>query len=251
MTVRVLFADEVQPVQHRGGKLRWAESFFLVLGLLALDYFIWVSVNAAYYQDYQSWSFDQQLRHRAVSWLGYLEKKLGLAQASPVETVAPSRDESKPKSEARTEPSPRPQLEPLTVLGRIEVPRLHMDAMVREGIGQSTLERAIGHIPSTALPGQPGNVGLAGHRDTFFRGLKDIKKDDRILLSTLEGNYEYQVESLKIVKPEDVGVLRPDPGVQSLTLVTCYPFYYVGAAPKRFIVRAREVAFTRPPQTGF
>jgi sortase A len=112
--------------------------------------------------------------------------------------------------------------------------------MVREGIDGNTLQLAIGHIPTTALPGQPGNVGVAGHRDTFFRGLKDLRAKDEIQFSTLSGDFKYVVESLIIVEPDNVGVLAPS-HENVLTLVTCYPFSYIGAAPKRFVVRARQV----------
>jgi sortase A len=112
--------------------------------------------------------------------------------------------------------------------------------VVVEGVDKITLRRAVGHIPGTALPGHPGNVGLAGHRDTFFRSLKDVKIKDEVQLSTLQGNFRYEVESLRVVKPENVGVLAP-PGHNVLTLVTCYPFYFVGPAPQRWIVRAKQV----------
>ena len=115
--------------------------------------------------------------------------------------------------------------------------------MVREGIGRNTLQLAIGHIPATALPGQAGNVGVAGHRDTFFRGLKDLRSKDEIQFSTLSGDFTYEVESLMIVEPDNVGVLAPS-SENVLTLVTCYPFTYIGAAPQRFIVRA---ALSRSP----
>jgi sortase A len=117
--------------------------------------------------------------------------------------------------------------------------------MVREGIDRNTLQLAIGHIPATALPGQAGNVGVAGHRDTFFRGLKDLKTKDEIQFSTPSGDFKYVVESLMIVEPDNVAVLAPS-SENVLTLVTCYPFSYVGTAPKRFIVRARQVS----PQTA-
>ena len=126
------------------------------------------------------------------------------------------------------------------LIGRIEIPRLLLSAVVVEGIGKTTLRRAVGHIPGTALPGQPGNVGISGHRDTFFRPLKDLKIKDEIHFSTLNGDFRYVVESLLVVDPNNVGVLAPS-SENLLTLVTCYPFFYIGAAPKRFIVRARQV----------
>jgi sortase A len=109
--------------------------------------------------------------------------------------------------------------------------------MVREGADEGTLSRAVGHIPGTALPGNIGNVGLAGHRDTFFRALRNIRSDDTIEVQTTAGTYRYKVKSTRIVAPRDVSVLQASGG-ETLTLVTCYPFYYVGSAPKRFIVHA-------------
>jgi len=129
---------------------------------------------------------------------------------------------------------------PEMLLGRLRIPRLHVAAMVREGADSGTLRRAIGHIPGTALPGRTGNVGLAGHRDTFFRALRNIEKDDTIDFETDTGTFRYAVQSTKIVSPRDVSVLNAAGG-RTLTLVTCYPFYYVGSAPKRFIVRAVQV----------
>jgi sortase A len=127
------------------------------------------------------------------------------------------------------------------LIGRIEIPRLLLSVVVIEGIDNTTLRRAVGHIPGTALPGRPGNVGLAGHRDTFFRPLKNLRIKDELQLSTLRGDFKYEVESLRVVDPGAVGVLASS-GENVLTLVTCYPFYYVGTAPKRFIVRARQVS---------
>ena len=106
-----------------------------------------------------------------------------------------------------------------------------------EGTDDFTLNRAVGHIANTARPGSDGNSGIAGHRDGFFRGLKDITPGDAIELETLDGSEVYRVERTWIVDPEDVSVLDPTPA-RSLTLVTCYPFYFIGSAPRRFIVRA-------------
>jgi sortase A len=123
------------------------------------------------------------------------------------------------------------------MIGRIEIPRLGVSAVVKAGSDARTLRLAVGHIPGTALPGEQGNVGLAGHRDTFFRRLRDIRPDDRIRVVTPEGTFVYKVARTDIVMPTDVWVLDPtDRSV--LTLVTCYPFSYIGSAPQRFIVRA-------------
>jgi sortase A len=130
------------------------------------------------------------------------------------------------------------------LIGRMEIPRLGISAIVMEGTSSPTLRRALGHISGTSLPGQPGNVGISGHRDTFFRPLRKIEPNDVITLTTMAGEYRYRVLSIKVVGPDDVAVLDPDKDAgenESLTLVTCYPFYFVGPAPDRFIVRAQRV----------
>jgi sortase A len=126
------------------------------------------------------------------------------------------------------------------LIGRIEIPRLGLSVVVAEGVDTHTLRRAAGHIPGTGLPGQPGNIGISGHRDTFFRPLRNIRQDDIITLTTVVGNYHYRVVSIWIAGPSDVGILDPSAD-EVLTLVTCYPFYFVGPAPERFIVRAVRV----------
>src|ERR1700687_4805489 len=118
------------------------------------------------------------------------------------------------------------------LIGRIGVPRLDISVVVVEGTSDKTLRRAVGHIAGTSLPGQPGNVGIAGHRDTFFRPLRNVQENDIITFTTLGGEYRYRVVSIRVVSPDNVAVLSPD-GTEILTLVTCYPFYFVGSAPER------------------
>jgi sortase A len=129
------------------------------------------------------------------------------------------------------------------VIGEIQVPRLGLSAIVVQGDSPASLRRAVGHLPKSALPGQWGNVALAGHRDTFFRPLRDIRAGDEIRFKTPERSFEYVVESIEIVAPRDIRVLEPWSG-HELTFITCFPFHYVGPAPKRFVVRAREVDWT-------
>jgi sortase A len=143
-------------------------------------------------------------------------------------------------TESPNEPESLPAIGPDGLIGRIEIPRIGVTVVVVEGTDKPTLRRAAGHIVGTGLPGRPGNVGIAAHRDTFFRPLRNIQLDDIITLVTLRGEYRYRVVSTKVVSPYDVAVLNPD-GTEILTLVTCYPFYFVGAAPERFIVRAQRV----------
>jgi sortase A len=126
------------------------------------------------------------------------------------------------------------------VIGEIEAPRIGLKAIVVQGDSAKLLRRAVGHLPDTALPGEAGNVALAGHRDGLFRPLRNILPGDAITLRTPEGEFQYEVEWTAVVPPAAVRVIQPT-SEPVLTLVTCFPFYYVGAAPERFIVRAREV----------
>lgn len=126
---------------------------------------------------------------------------------------------------------------PLAVLN---IPAINLEVPVLEGTDDFTLNRAVGHIEGTPVPGKSGNVGIAGHRDGFFRGLKDIHQGDAIELHTKKDEVRYIVDEILIVSPEDVSVVRPR-SESSLTLVTCYPFYFVGSAPKRYIVHASIV----------
>jgi sortase A len=126
------------------------------------------------------------------------------------------------------------------LVGRIEIPRVGVSAVIGSGIDAQTLAHAVGHIPGTGLPGKAGNIGLAGHRDSFFRGLRGLTLKDRIEIATPRGQYEYAVDSIQIVEPGRGDVLRPTAG-ETLTLVTCYPFSYIGQAPKRFVVKARRL----------
>jgi sortase A len=124
-----------------------------------------------------------------------------------------------------------------TPLGVLEVPKIGLRAAVFEGTGTLALNRGVGRIEGTASLGAVGNVGIAGHRDGFFRGLKSIAIGDEIEVQSLEGTIRYRVTETLIVAPDDVYVLAPTDGA-TLTLVTCYPFYVVGDAPQRFIVKA-------------
>jgi sortase A len=134
----------------------------------------------------------------------------------------------------------RASLAPGSIVGRIELGRLGISAVVREGDDVGTLRRAVGHIPDTALLGERGNAGIAGHRDTFFRALQHVRSGDRIVVTTPAAVFQYVVRDLRVVEPTDISVLDPTPR-GTLTLVTCYPFSYIGTAPKRFVVRA-EIA---------
>jgi sortase A len=127
-----------------------------------------------------------------------------------------------------------------TTVGMIEIPAVGLATRVLEGSNASTLRLAVGHIPGTALPGPSGNVGLAGHRNTFFRSLRNIRAGDEIRFSTVAGTFKYRVVSLSVVLPNAIEVLN-DTRRPTLTLVTCYPFDFIGTAPQRLIVHAEMV----------
>jgi sortase A len=193
-------------------------TFLLLVGLAGIGIWAWSIVRGDLFQRRASREFDE-LTHRTLP--------------SPVPPPA------SPASPAPPAPPVAPRApQPGEVIGRLVIPRLHLSAMVREGADSHTLGVALGHIPGTAMPGASGNAGIAGHRDTLFRSLRNIVKDDEIVFQTTQGDYTYRVEDTSIVKPSNTAVLDPGPHAE-ITLVTCYPFYYVGAAPGRFIVHAR------------
>jgi len=126
-------------------------------------------------------------------------------------------------------------------IGQLDIPRLGLSVVVLQGDDDRTLRAAAGHLPDTPLPWEEGNAALAGHRDTFFRPLRSVREGDEIQLVTRRGRFEYRVRRLLVVGPDDIWVLGPSSDV-SLTLITCYPFTYVGSAPQRFIVQAERIS---------
>jgi sortase A len=192
---------------------RWLENFLLLAGVLALDVWIWSHAGAVIFQMWQDRALDREINSNVLP---------GETPAGPAATKSGG------------------------ALGRLVIPRLRLRAVVCEGTGEDTLSLALGHIPSTSLPGEPGNVGIAGHRDTIFRALRDIRKNDLIVFETRAGRFAYRVEGMEIVKPTQVSVLKAG-RARELTLVTCYPFRYVGSAPDRFIVKARQVVRNSTP----
>jgi len=129
--------------------------------------------------------------------------------------------------------------------GTIEIPRLGVEGTILEGTDDDILRVAVGHIPGTALPGGNGNAALAAHRYGYFKGLRRVRKGDRITVTTPKGTYHYAVDHIEIVEITDVSVLDPT-ATPTLTLVTCYPFDYIGDAPQRLIVRAHRVGRAEP-----
>jgi sortase A len=185
--------------------LRWTWRLLFITGALAVSYVALTLLRAKLYQ---------------VAAVDALDKQIHLQEqkkVSPSPTVAKQGD----------------------VLGRIEIPRLGMMVAILEGTTWKTLQLGVGHIEGTAFPGEPGNIGIAGHRDTFFHTLKDIRINDKIQIQTATGLLRYDVDKVQIVAPGDTGVLASSAG-SAITLVTCYPFRFIGAAPDRFVVHAHK-----------
>lgn len=191
--------------------------FLLTLGVAALGYVGYVSADSKQYQVVEKEKFAQAI------------EKAEFTKAIVTHQPAVLREGD--------------------VIGEILVPRLGLDAMVVQGDSASNLKKAVAHISNSALPGEWGNVTLAGHRDTFFRPLRDIRSGDEIRFKTSGGAFEYRVQSIEIVGPRDTRVLEPFSG-RDLTLITCFPFSFVGRSPARFVVRAREVARVIPGQSS-
>ena len=195
--------------------LHWLARFCLVAGTVALVWSAYIWTDAYFYQEVQSRDFHTIAENTSVR--------------------------HEPVSRENEATSQYPNVEIGSVLGRLDIPRIGISVMVLEGDDPHILRRGAGHLEGSALPGQTGNVAIAAHRDTFFRSLRNIREQDLIELETLTGTYGYRVVSINIVGPEDTTVLAAS-AKPTLTLVTCYPFYYVGPAPKRFIVRARLIS---------
>ncbi len=186
--------------------LHWIQTFLIVTGALAVAF---VALSLLYARAYQEASVNA------------LEKQINAQAQHHVRLTHTAVKEG-------------------DVLGRFEIPRLRETVAILEGTSSGTLRLGVGHIKGTALPGDHGNVGIAGHRDTFFRTLKDIRTGDEIIIQTASGLSSYEVDSVKIVSPRATEVLAPSTQ-SALTLVTCYPFYFIGPAPERFVVHARSV----------
>jgi sortase A len=214
-----LFANEVlRRVVRRTYAL---EHLLLAITAVSLGWYAFVSISTAQ----ERASLARELEHAGSA-----------LTATPVATSGTNAEATARALTAR--------LAPRAVIGRIDVPRLKLSALAREGADARTLRDSVGHVPETPLPGDVGNAAFAGLRDTFFRNLEGVRKGDEIVVTTASGIHKYVVTATRVVTPTDTSMLTPT-SERALTLVTCYPFDYIGAAPERFIVRAEGVAPTR------
>lgn len=244
------------PPPSEAGWLRRFRITLFLLGVAATGYYAYTLADEYVYQAYENWAFDQQIAGRSsVSFGEYLREQTAFG------FLADAPDT--PRKQGRVhQPQPAPAALPLlpqgSVLGRLSIERLNISAIVREGVDAATLSRAVGHVPSTSLAGQLGNCSIAAHRDTLFRALRNIRIGDLVQFQAPAATYTYRVIATQIVRPSDVSVLRADGGPRLLeqiserpsrllTMITCYPFNYVGSAPERFIVQAEAVDYPPPP----
>jgi sortase A len=197
--------------------LLWSHHLLILAGMCALAYCLSVRIEA---EHYQTWAHEQ------------LQESSSL-----VDLPSPPRVPPRSSTHALLHRN-----QEIGLLGRVDVPHIHLSAMIAEGATARVLDRAAGHVPGTAWPGQAGNTALAAHRDTFFRRLGELRTGDIIKVTVPYAVYTYRVTFTDIVNPSETWVLQPAYG-QMLTLITCYPFQFVGSAPKRFIVRARRIDF--------
>jgi sortase A len=195
--------------------LLWSHYLLFVAGLCALAYCVIVTMEA---RRYQAWA-----RERLQKPSSDLD-----ALATPPNPTELSTHAASLRSRG------------IALVGRVEVPRIHLSAMIADGATPLVLDRAVGHLPGTALPGQAGNTALAAHRDTFFRRLGELESGDVIRITEPGGEYSYRVTFTDIINPDETWVLQSASG-ETLTLITCYPFHFVGPAPKRFVVRAHRL----------
>jgi sortase A len=229
-----------ESLSRKGTLLLWLERLLMAVGLLCLGLVAFAVVDARWFAYQEGRRLDRALRAAREAAAAPESRMAGKGLARRRGAPGPASETDRLDTFRPGGPPALPPAPEGSVLGRIEIPRVGVSSLVLEGVSGPTLRRGVGHIAGTPLPRVtrlPGNLGLAGHRDTVFRGLKDIRKGDSINLDTLSGTYSYVVDWAQVVDPDDVGVLAAS-NQPELTLVTCYPFYYVGSAPERFVVRA-------------
>jgi sortase A len=217
------------------------ERVLFALGVLLLGFYTVATVHGSFSQAYESWAFDRARAGEPADAKSFVVAAARERLSLP-EEKADTREWS-PKRAKQYEQSLRDRT--VAPLGRLEIPSLGLRVIVLDGIDDWTLNRAVGRIPGMAQVGSPGNLGIAGHRDGFFRPLRNLKVGEKIRLETLDTLYTYKVKEIKIVEKTELSVLRPT-ARPTLTLVTCYPFYYIGNAPRRFIVIAEQESTEEP-----
>jgi sortase A len=226
---------------------RWFERGLIVVGLGCLTWYSLAGVRTWQYQREQNGALELAIGARQPPPRAQKPSRLpgeapDLSSAARPPLVLPARRDWKPAPPATDSDS--------ALIGRLDIARVDVSGIVRTGDDDATLRSAIAHLPGTPRPGEPGNVAMAAHRDTFFRGLRNIEAGDIVRIVTAAGEYAYSVTDTLVVDPDAVWVLDAT-RTNTLTLITCYPFNYLGSAPRRFIVRARQVTTAPVGHTSF
>jgi sortase A len=218
----------------RGGAApRWLYLSLIAFGTGCLLLYAFFTAQAAIYQHFAKADIDRMIAARDTPHSDSSTPLPGTPAGEAPESPTMTR-------RAPVVPNPAP-LALGTVIGRVDVPRLQLSAAIAEGDDDSTLGKAVGHLPDTPLPWQQaGNAAFAAHRDGLFRPLRNIRVNDEVRLVTPHGDFLYRVKKTQVVNPEDVWVLAPTK-TATVTLITCYPFTFVGHAPQRFVVQAERV----------
>ncbi len=211
-------------VKHDGRVVKLTANLLILAGIASLLVFAWAMLDGAFYQYTQKLQFETEVAGGDPR----IAKEISVPGARPQPISAFHLMPSLSKLVKR---------DPL-LIGKLEAPRIGLNVMVREGVDEGTLRLAAGHLPSTALPGEPGNLVILGHRDTFFRSLRELEQGDVVTVSTAQGHFAYEIESIQVVEPDGIDLTAPNSEAVA-TFITCFPFNYVGPAPRRFLARAR------------
>lgn len=238
------------------------EWLLTVVGAVSLGFYGYGQFDAYQFQRQEAAAFERLLASRDTQEFAAVEKMpaapppvpsaAATAATGDGAAVVPSRSADskgrRGRAERRTSDTAAAARAVTNAIALIEVPRLKLSAVVLPGDDDRTLARGVGHLPDTPLPWEPGNSALAGHRDGVFRPLQRVRVGDEIRIRSIHGDLAYVVRETRIVTPDDLSVLAPTSGYV-LTLITCYPFTFIGDAPERFIIRAERLAESTAPSS--
>ena len=219
----------IQKKQTRASIAKTLEFFLWVIGFSLIVFYIFSILSTSILHGKDIKDIETSIAAAKIKTVSAANPSTTKYRVAPDQTYW-----SKKRINAYQESFEQTDTKPMALLS---IPEIDLKVAVLNGTDDITLNRGVGRVQGTAWPGTVGNLALAGHRDGFFRGLKDIKVGDSIKVSSLSSIYEYEVKKISIVQPDDVSVIQPTEN-SVITLITCYPFYFIGNAPERYIVRA-------------
>lgn len=226
----------------RPARLVWLERLLLVVGAVCLGYYGYMTVEARHFQRQQTAALEELLaagnapQVKDAAGAAAAPDGLETPEGAAARVPAAAAERALRRGDGSEDGAANESRDGMA-MALLEIPRLRVSAPVLSGDGDDVLDVAVGHLPDTPRPWEPGNSALAGHRDGLFRPLRNIRRGDTIRVRSAHGEFTYEVTETKVVEPTDLSVLEPS-STDALTLITCYPFNYVGPAPQRFVVRA-------------